>query len=96
MRCVAMKDEVYKIGWTSGSAEQRAKELSAATGVPLSFVVVHSWQHPDPKALESGVHAILNPYRLSEGREFFRLEYPKLKELIESEIARTQLHQLQK
>jgi hypothetical protein len=89
MRCLAMKDEVYKVGWTSNSAEQRARELSSATGVPASFAVVEGWQHPDPEALEKGVHAMLDPYRLNERREFFKLKYPALKAIIEAEIARS-------
>ena len=95
MRCLAMKEEVYKVGWTSKSAEERARELSAATGVPVSFAVVDTWQHPDPEALEKGVHAALNPYRLNEGREFFRLKYPELKAIVEAEIARSERHKAQ-
>ena len=34
LRCTVMKDEVYKVGWTSGTAAKRAEELSSATGVP--------------------------------------------------------------
>ncbi|SFI77513.1 T5orf172 domain-containing protein [Bosea sp. OK403] len=90
MRCAAMKEEIYKVGWTSNSAEQRARELSLATGVPLSFVVVDAWQHPDPAALEKGVHALLTPYRLNDSREFFSLKYPQLKGIIETEIKRTE------
>ncbi|MDE8347369.1 MAG: GIY-YIG nuclease family protein [Acidocella sp.] len=90
MRCLAMEDQVYKVGWTSDSAEERARELSSATGVPIPFAVVEVWQHPDPGALEKGVHAMLDPYRLNEGREFFKLTYPELKAIIETEIARSQ------
>ena len=90
MRCVAMKDEVYKVGWTAGDAEQRARELSSATGVPESFAVVAVWQHPDPEALEKGVHAMLSPYRLNEGREFFNLKYHELKAIIEREVVRSE------
>ena len=90
MRCLAMKEEVYKVGWTSNSAEERARELSAATGVPLSFAVVDAWKHDDPEALEKGVHAMLSPYRLNEGREFFRLKYTELKAIIETEIIRSE------
>jgi hypothetical protein len=90
MRCVAMNDEVYKVGWTSNSAEQRARELSTATGVPLAFVVVESWRHKDAEALEKGVHAMLGPYRLNNSREFFKLSYPDLKAIIETEINRSQ------
>jgi hypothetical protein len=92
MRCVAMKDEVYKVGFTTKTAELRAQELSSATGVPTAFVVVESWQHGDPEGLEKGVHAMLDPYRINETREFFKLQYPELKSIIESEIERTHRH----
>lgn len=85
-----MKDEVYKVGWTSGTAEERARVLSAATGVPSSFVVVDSWPHENAEALEKNVHAILDPYRISERREFFQADYTKISELIETEIRRIQ------
>lgn len=88
LRCTVMSEEVYKVGWTSGTAEERAKELSSATGVPSSFVVVDQWRHPDPAALEKNVHAMLDPYRLNDRREFFRLEYGSLKRVIEREIDR--------
>ena len=88
LRCTAMKDGVYKVGWTSGTAEDRAKSLSAATGVPSAFVVVDYWRHSDPEALETCVHAILDPYRINEGREFFRTDYGTIKRLIEGEIRR--------
>ncbi|WP_428987954.1 GIY-YIG nuclease family protein [Methylocapsa aurea] len=92
LRCLAMKDEVYKVGWTSSSAEQRARELSSATGVPVAFAVANAWHHSDPEALEKGVHAMLSPYRLNESREFFKLNYPALKAIIEAEITRSNLH----
>ena len=90
LRCTTMKEEVYKVGWTSGTAEERARALSAATGVPSSFVVVGSWSHEDAEALEKNVHAILDPYRVNEGREFFQADYTKISELIEGEIKRIQ------
>jgi hypothetical protein len=90
LRCIAMRDEIYKVGWTAGSAEERAKELSAATGVPVSFAVVDFWAHADPKALETNIHAMLTPYRINDNREFFKAEYPVIKRIIEAEISRTQ------
>ena len=89
LRCITMKDGVYKIGWTSGSAHERAKDLSTATGVPSAFVLVDYWQHEDPEALESNVHAMLDPYRINESREFFQIDFETIKRLIEEEIART-------
>jgi hypothetical protein len=89
LRSTVMKDEVYKVGWTSGTAEQRAIKLSADTGVPSSFAVVASWKHPDPEGLEKGVHAMLAPYRINEAREFFQASFATIKSIIEAEIART-------
>lgn len=91
LRCMVMKDEVYKVGWTSGSAEQRAAELSSATGVPSSFVVVAYWVHKDPEALEKGIHAMLAPYRVSEKREFFQVNVETIRNVIEAEIRRASL-----
>lgn len=88
LRCTLMKDEVYKVGWTSGSSHDRAKELSSASGVPLSFVVVESWKHDDAQALETEVHAILAPYRLNNKREFFELDFSTMKRIIDQTINR--------
>jgi T5orf172 domain len=88
LRCTLMEEEVYKVGWTSGTARDRAKDLSAATGVPLAFVVVESLKHDDAEALETEVHAILSPYRVNTQREFFQLELSAMKRIIEQTIAR--------
>jgi hypothetical protein len=84
-----MKEEVYKVGWTSGTAEKRAEQLSSATGVPMSFVVVHSWKHENAEALEKSVHAMLEPYRINDRREFFHANYRSIERIIEAEIQRS-------
>jgi hypothetical protein len=88
LRCTIMKEEVYKVGWTSGSAEARAEQISSATGVPTSFVVVDAWEHQDAEALEKNVHMMLDPYRLNDRREFFQANYHTIKKIIEAEIQR--------
>ena len=88
LRCTAMQEEVYKVGWTSKSASERARELSRATGVPKSFIVVDYWKHENPHGLEVNVHAMLNPYRINDRREFFSAPYNKIKSIIEIEIHR--------
>lgn len=88
LRCNLMQEEVYKVGWTSGSSADRAKQLSSATGVPLSFIVVGNWEYEDAEALETEVHAMLEPYRVNTQREFFRIDYKVLKRLIEQTITR--------
>jgi hypothetical protein len=88
LRCSVMEDQVYKVGWTSGAASKRAAELSRETGVPLAFVVVKSWQHPDAEALETEAHMMLSPYRLNDRREFFRVRFEVIDQIIEDAIIR--------
>ena len=75
MRCPLMEEDVYKVGWTSKSPKARAEELSKATGVPLSFIVVESWQVADPKLAEAMAHEALASFRISGRREFFKASY---------------------
>ncbi|MFK5891806.1 MAG: GIY-YIG nuclease family protein [Pseudomonadota bacterium] len=89
LRCTVMKDQLYKVGWTSGSSQSRAEQLSSATGVPTSFVVVDCWKHKDAEALEKSVHAMLEPYRVNDRREFFQVNYRSIKKIIEAEIQRS-------
>lgn len=93
MRCSAMAEQIYKVGYTSGSSDDRAEQLSAATGVPLSFIVVKSWSHPNAAALETEVHMMLAPYRLNDRREFFQATFKVIENMIESVIARTSTNQ---
>lgn len=63
---------VLKIGFTTGTPEERALELSAATGVPTKFKV--EWAQAvtcDPKIVEQRVHAQLR--RKKAGKEFFKV-----------------------
>ncbi len=89
LRCTALEEHIYKVGWTSGTAAERASELSANSGVPIAFVVVDFWKHEFPEELERNVHAVLDPYRYSNVREFFKIPYPALRKLILAEIERT-------
>ena len=88
MRCSAMKETIFKVGFTEGDSYERAKSLSSATGVPLSFVVVKTWRHPDAEALETEVHMMLAPYRVNDGREFFLARFDTIQNIIEMTIAR--------
>src|SRR5262245_15612596 len=65
---------LVKIGCTSSSAEERAAQLSASTGVPQPFVVAYSAAVPDMAEAERRVHRILEARgrRLTPSREFFQ------------------------
>ena len=75
MRCPAMEDNIYKVGWTAKDPAARAEELSGATGVPLFFVVVEHWPIKCPREIELLVHEALANYRISARREFFKAPY---------------------
>ncbi|MDA7660010.1 GIY-YIG nuclease family protein [bacterium] len=63
-----------KIGFTTRSAEVRAKELTDHSGVPARFSVVGSVQVRDPARLERIMHKLLESKRFREGREFFQID----------------------
>ncbi len=88
MRCAAMKEEIYKVGFTRGVSEERAKEISAATGVPLALVVVRSWRYQYAASLETEVHMMLSPYRINDAREFFKIKLETLEAIIQSTLTR--------
>lgn len=88
LRCPTMANEVYKIGFTSNSAEERAKQLSAETGVPEAFTVAGFWQHEKASKIEKEAHMMLAPYRINDGREFFQVDYETIRTTLAGIIAR--------
>lgn len=64
---------LVKIGKTTQDPKGRAKELSAATGVPTPFIVVFDAYFEDCSKAEEYVQARLEQknYRVSSSREFF-------------------------
>jgi hypothetical protein len=64
---------LLKIGMTLDEPEERAKELSCATGVPFPFRVEMCKRVANPRAKEKAIHELLSAlgYRVNEKREFF-------------------------
>jgi hypothetical protein len=87
MRCPLMDEDVYKIGWTSKHPRDRADELSRATGVPLAFVVVESWQTDEPRLVEAMAHEALSAFRVNARREFFRVPFEEIRKRITTVFA---------
>ncbi|MBK1665728.1 hypothetical protein CKO38_13125 [Rhodospirillum rubrum] len=88
MRCVAMDEEIYKVGWTSKNPIKRAKDLSSATGVATPFSVVKYWKYNNAQELEVSVHARLDQFRVNNYREFFRADLSYICNVVENEIKR--------
>jgi len=64
---------LYKIGFTRGSPNFRAKQLSAPTGVPTQFEVEWYVESDEADNLEKELHAALGRSRVSPDREFFKV-----------------------
>lgn len=66
---------LVKIGKTTKEPEDRAKELSSATGVATPFIVVYKRMFNDCNIAEKTIHKILTNQgvRVNNSREFFRL-----------------------
>ena len=64
---------LVKIGKTTRTAKNRAREISVGTGVPSEFEVAYEQEFSDCDKAEKIIHSRLKDYRHNQGREFFRL-----------------------
>lgn len=62
-----------KIGYTKLMPEERAKQMSRATGVATPFDVAYAFRCFNAEQLEGEVHKALRSYRVRNDREFFRI-----------------------
>lgn len=69
----AMPD-LIKIGFTNRSPEERKRELSRVTGVPIDYEIKYVLFTQDMKLLEQRVHNFLERYRLNKNKEFFKVD----------------------
>ena len=81
--------DILKIGVTTRSVEQRVKEINSATGVVIPFGVRYLWNVKEPEKTERQIHKLLADYRVRNDREFFHIEYPQAKKMIDSMINST-------
>ena len=73
---------LFKIGYTSNTPEERARQLSNATGVALPYEVEYAYSCWNGLELEKDIHERLSEYRLSNQREFFQVDLEEAKEVI--------------
>lgn len=62
-----------KIGKTNNNLEQRVRELSASTSVPLPFTVFYACTVKDAHFAEHQLHDAFDDNRVNPKREFFRV-----------------------
>jgi len=64
---------LIKIGKTRLHPVDRAAQLQT-TGVPAGFKVEYACRTPDPEVVEKAMHVAFGPKRVSDRREFFRID----------------------
>ncbi len=75
---------LVKIGRTDRSVSQRVSELSSHTGVPTGFILVREYSVANSVEAERKVHVRLAGYRVSDNREFFKIDADDVADIIES------------
>jgi hypothetical protein len=77
---------VFKIGFSAGNPDKRAKDVSLKSGLPVQFEVVAYSRTKDPFIVEQRIHTALADY--AKGGEFFQLDLELAKTTIEACIMR--------
>ena len=73
---------LLKIGYTKLTPDERAKQISNATGVPLPYKVAWAYRCFNGELLEGEVHHALKKYRVNNQREFFSIDLETVKDTI--------------
>jgi len=73
--------DLVKIGKTTKDPQSRARELHQ-TGTPTPFVVAYSVLVNDCDALEAKMHDLLDQFRQSDNREFFKVSSTRAIDLL--------------
>lgn len=75
----ALQPGLLKIGYTKNTPDERAKQISNATGVPIPYKVEWAFHCYDGFSLEQEVHHKLGEYRVNNNREFFQISLEEAK-----------------
>ena len=73
---------LLKIGYTTQTPDERAKQISNATGVALPYKVEWAFKCFDGEQLEGEIHRKLVEYRINNQREFFQIDLENAKKVI--------------
>lgn len=75
---------LIKVGAATIDPMERARQLSASTSAALPFVLAYSRFVAFPFAVEAALHRELDPYRVNDSREFFRLPLHEVIKLVDT------------
>lgn len=79
---------VFKIGFTAGNPDKRAREISTQYGLPMSFEVVQYWRTKDPYIVEQRIHSELAMH--AKAGEFFEVGLQRATDVIQLHISAIQ------
>lgn len=74
---------MVKIGMTINTPDERARQISTATGVATPWIPVYSYQCYRSDLLEEEVHIHLHEYRVNKNREMFAIDSHTAQRVIE-------------
>lgn len=78
--------DVFKVGLTERSVEERMKELTASTSNLGQYTAMASFVVLDVESAETACHKRLSQYRLQANREFFQLELTRLIKIVQEVV----------
>lgn len=73
---------ILKIGYTKKTPDERAKQISSATGVALPYKVEWAYKCFNGETIEREVHHKLHSCRVNNNKEFFQISLEEAKEVI--------------
>lgn len=74
---------LLKIGYTKNTPDERAKQISSATGVALPYKVEYAFKCFNGEQLEGEVHKYLSEFRVNNQREFFEITLEEAQKAVE-------------
>ena len=74
---------MVKIGMTTSTPDERARQISAATGVATPWIPVYSYQCYRSDLLEAEIHDHLREHRVNHKREMFAIDSHTAQQVIE-------------
>ena len=86
MRSAAHEKNVFKVGLTRRTSEERSAELSRTTSSIDHFHVMEEWDVSDCVLAEKIIHERLSDFRINPKREYFKAPYREIFKVIDSVI----------
>jgi T5orf172 domain len=82
----SLKKNLFKIGLTTSTPENRAEQLSRSTSIPSNFEVYYFKKTTNIHIAERRIHLLLNEYRYSQNKEFFILKKSSIQNIIDKVV----------